>query len=633
MSALDIAARGLAKRALAQNDAADEGVVSLDARESASAQGTEALMDSAGAVSGRAGAVHEIENIPYPKRVAIRGNGAELRNTNPADLSVDHLATAALALGFSNAYDTPSFTYFSVLAENGPELTLEAGAGASFAPGDFVVLHGSIEYTGFDYQIFRNYLRARVAKVSGDTVTLDRGLPDELLADDPVIANVTTAETDQGSYLLYRPHVSHLTLSSENGYAWFWGGAIDGTFRDIHLDGRNGISFNAMQDCLFENIHFQSWRKIAELAEGSVGTTVRTMRGTLTDASTKFGGQSDVPGSFISMNENCAECVYEDFNVSSGPNSAANGCQMRAGRNNVVRNSILRFPAHTGNGLLLVSHAEAGNPNQDCGFENLQVFLPVCSTFFRADDLGAGVIRPSFRNIKFFGSVSNRAGQITGDQGVLENVWCEDGGLLFAGPCTNWRIENCYFPDGFANLTQELLNTNALRGNESDASRRIAAAAIVERTQTTIDSTVANNLVHTMTIAPGDLKPLDEVHFCLAGSTSGGGTNARHVRVTARIDGTTDTEIAHLTMPANFASWALEGVIDVHTDNIIHCSAKQIADSGTTSVDTRTTGGNLDLHGLTLKVELWTDGGGNVVTRLVKIAGQKAGMRNVPVFG
>jgi hypothetical protein len=76
MSALDIAARGLAKRALAQNDAADEGVVSLDARESASAQGTEALMDSAGAVSGRAGAVHEIENIPYPKRVAIRGNGA-----------------------------------------------------------------------------------------------------------------------------------------------------------------------------------------------------------------------------------------------------------------------------------------------------------------------------------------------------------------------------------------------------------------------------------------------------------------------------------------------------------------------------------------------------------------------------
>jgi hypothetical protein len=68
-------------------------------------------------------------------------------------------------------------------------------------------------------------------------------------------------------------------LSSLEGETWKWGGVIDGTFRDITSLGRNGIGFNAMQDCLFENIHFQSWRKICELAEGSVGTTVRTVRG------------------------------------------------------------------------------------------------------------------------------------------------------------------------------------------------------------------------------------------------------------------------------------------------------------------------------------------------------------------
>jgi hypothetical protein len=111
------------------------------------------------------------------------------------------------------------------------------------------------------------------------------------------------------------------------------------------------------------------------------------------------------------MNENCAECVFEDFNVSSGPNdTSGSACQMRQGRNNVVRNSILRFPAHTGNGLLLRSHDEAGNPNKDCGFENLQVFLPVCSSFLTVSDAGAGVVRPVFRNVKFFGAVSSRAG-------------------------------------------------------------------------------------------------------------------------------------------------------------------------------------------------------------------------------
>lgn len=639
MSAVDVGARGLAVRALAQSSAADEGVVNLDARNSESALDTETLMDSAGAVSGHAGAVHRVTEIPYPKRVVIRGNGAELRNINATELSENLLPSVGLALGFSNVFDTPSFNYVPVEAANGPELTVAAGAGANFSPGDLVILHGSSHYatTGqeYDYEVFRNYLRASVVASTADTITLDRDLPEELLADEPVIANASSTPWGEGAYLLHRPHISHFTISSEKGHALFWGGVIDGTFRDIHVDGRNAISFNAMQDCLFENIHFRAWRKICELAEGSLGTRVRGLTGTLSDASAKFGGQSDVPGSFISMNENCAECVFEDMRVSSGSNDApaGNGCQIRPGRNNVIRNSILRFPAHTGTGLALVSNAEAGHSNQDCGFEGLQVFLPACSTFFQVADQGAGVVRPFFRNVKFFGSASVRAGLITGEGGLLDNVWCEDGALRFSDPCTNWRIENCYFPDGFENLTRALLHTNAIRNNESDASRRIAAAAIVDTSQSTIQSNTPNSVAHTMTIAPGDLALLDEVHLRIAGRTAGGGTNTRHVRVTCMIGGANPVEVAHMTVSENGASYAVEGTVEVQSNAVVHASMRSSANNASTLRDSRITGGNLAANGLVLEVEIWTDTSGAISTQLVKIAGQKAGMRNVPVFG
>ena len=634
MSAVDVGARGLAVRALAQSSAADEGVISLDARNSASAADTEALMDSAGAVSGRAGAVHQVEEIPYPKRVAIRGNGAELRNTNPTALSENLLPSVALALGYSSLYDTPLFAYFPVLAANGQELAVAAGVGASFAPGDFVVMHGSLKYTAGGYDVFRNYLRASVVDATGDTITLDRDVPAELLADDPVIANVTTEESAQGSYLLHRPHVSHFALSSEQGHPWFWGGVIDGTFRDICLDGRNAISFNAMQDCLFENIHFRAWRKICELAEGSAGTRVSGLVGTLSDASTKFGGGDDTSNSFILIGENCTHCVFEKLNVSSGPNNPGidgNGALLGSGRNNVVRDSILRFPALEGTGLALISRSEPGIATIDCGFEDIDLLLPNGRYFFWTGDGGAGLVRPFFRNLKCHGSVSLHAGMVTGTDGIIENVWCESGSLRF-GSATGWRIENCYFPGGFFNLTREHLHKNAIRNNESDASRRIAAAAIIETSQTTVTSTTPNQTFRSMTIAPGDLGLLDEVHFRLAGTTGGGGTNIRHVRVTCRIDGTSDVEIAHMTSSVNGISWAVEGTIEVQSNQVVHATSKAFSGSQATVKDTRIINGNLAANGLVLTVEIWTDSSGSLAKQLVKIAGQKAGMRNVSVF-
>ena len=154
--------------------------------------------------------------------------------------------------------------------------------------------------------------------------------------------------------------------------------------------------------------------------------------------------------------------------------------------------------------------------------------------------------------------------------------------------------------------------------------------AIVNAEQKTIASTAANTVAYSMAIAPGDLEFLDEVHFRLTGTTGGGGTNTRHVRVTCQIDGATAVEIAHMTTTGNADSWAVEGTIEVQANTVVHAAAKTFAGSVATVWDTRISVGDLDLNGLVLAVEIWTDVSGLIATQLVKMAGQKAGMRNVP---
>jgi len=661
MNALDIAARGLAGRALQAGtalastagaagigtadgatvqeivDETRDGSANLRARTASTAAATEALSAQFAALTGYAGDTHTVETAPYLLRdhLVIQGNGAELRNVNTTPLEIDDIVSVALPLGSSHVYATDDLTYYPVLSTSGLELTVAEGTGANFSAGDLVVVHGATKYVGGgDYEIYRNYARARVVSATATTITLDRMLTAELQADAPVIAN-SGEGMDAGIpgppryYLLFAPHISNITLASDMGSAWKWGGVIDGTFRDIRLTGRNGIVFNAMQDCLFDNIRFLARRKICELAEGSCGTTIRKLHGSLTDAGT------DRPGFFIGIHENSAECVIEDINVSSGPNTTipatGSAVQLGSGRSNVIRKGVLRFPNHTGAGLSIQSNSTPGSPVVDCGYEMLDVYLPNGSVFLSIGDAGAGVIRPFARDIKFFGSVSSRAVNVVGNGGTLDNVWCEDGGVLFTGTTTNWTIRNCFFPDGFENLTRDRLATNRIYNNESDASRRIAAAAIVSAAQATVSSTTANNPVHTLTIAPGDLKTLDEVHFKLAGAV-GNESNVHHVRVTCRIDGSIAVEIAHMTTATPQADWIVEGTVEVQANSIVHATTKVLVGSATTGTTTRTTGGNLDTNGLVLVVEMWTETSGSVTQQLAKLAGQKAGMRNVPVF-
>ena len=365
-------------------DQTDEGAVNIGARAAPTAAELEALSAQFGVLTGYAGARHTVETAAYltRDRLVIRGNGAELRNVDPTPLTgVGDPSQVGLTIGISNVWLTDYLTYYGVLATAGTELTIAPAGSGKFAPGDLVIVHGGTRYfvPGDEYNIYRNALRARVVSASGTTVTLDRMLPAELLADGPVIANVAEGieagfEGPPQFYLLYAPHVSELVVASDIGGTLQWGGVIDGTLRDLTLIGRNAVALNAMQDCLLENIHFQAWRKICELAEGSYGTMIRTLRGSLSDASTRRDGSSVLPTFFISIGENCAECVLDDLNVNSGPNDTTyNACQIGAGRHNEIRNSVLRFPANTGPALAIQSNAAPGHGVLDSGYRNVTV--------------------------------------------------------------------------------------------------------------------------------------------------------------------------------------------------------------------------------------------------------------------
>ena len=88
-----------------------------------------------------------------------------------------------------------------------------------------------------------------------------------------------------------------------------------------------------------------------------------------------------------------------------------------------------------------------------------------------------------------------------------------------------------------------------------------------------------------------------------------------------------------MTVAETGASFAVEGTIEVQNNAVVHATMRSSANTESTIRDSRITGGNLTANGLVLVVEIWTDTSGSIGTQLVKIAGQKAGMRNVRVFG
>jgi hypothetical protein len=648
VNAVDITARGLARRALesgatlqAQAASSDEGGANIEARTEPTAAALEALSDEFALLTGRAGVTHTVETAPYLRRdrLTIRGNGAELRNVNQTPLSGGaDSEQATLPVGNSNVWSTDALTYYPVVSTDGIVLTVRSGDGDNFADGTLVVVRGATHFNivAGDYNVYRNVIRARVVAATADTITLDRLLPRELLADAPVIANA-----DQGTdtyYLLHAPHISNLVLSSDVGESLKWGGVIDGTFRDLTFIGRNGIALNAMQDCLIENVHVQGWRKFCELAESSFGTTIRHLRASLADASTKRNGSSDVAPNFISLGENCAECVFDDLLVNSGSNdSTLNACQLGPGRNNEIRNSVLRFPAHTGPALAIQSGGFAGNEIVDCGYRNVTVHAPVCSRFFLIKDVAQTVIRPYLIDVKCFGVPTVSAGFVSGDQGVLSNIWCEHGALDLSGSFTNWVIERCYFPDGFTNLTPEVLQANpGIRDNESDASRRLnAAASITEGNTILVTSTATRNVYKSATFTAGDLKNGDKIFVYTKARAGGVGGTARSARLSVLAGAATSFVVGgSTTKTVTNAAMNMMAEITVATDPVSGIDTVLAYHSIVGGTELSATVGipSLADNDLTVNVEYWCENASDPVkVEEVRIIPVKPGMRHLPL--
>ena len=657
MSVLDIGARGLAGQARRAAARADENGVSMAMRSEPTAAALVALAEERPLLTGEAGAIYTVEAPPFimGQRLTIRGNGAELRNVNQTPLDQDHTLSVTLPLGISMVWNTSYLTYFSVEAASGPALTLPAGAGANFAPGDLVVLHGASKYygPGNEYEVYRNYLRARVVEATPDHVLLDRALPAELLADTPVIGNSaenmpTGLPGASVYYLLYAPHISNLTLSSDLGTPFTYGGVIDGVFRDLTLDGRNGITANAMQDCLFDNVRFRAWRKICELAEGSHGTVVRGLRGALTDASTRWAGASDAPPFFIGMSESCAECVFDDLTVDSGPNDTTGGAAviLGSGRDNEIRNSRFRFPALTRPALSIQSNPTPGHPTVDCGFRHLVVTAPGCSQFFTCNHAGDGLVRPYLESSRFYGSPNLRAATLNGEGGRLIDNFFENGDVgLAGGSTTGWRVEGNtingamvlsggsnntirgnFIRGGFIGLTDEFLKTNTINDNESNTSRRLDAASLISNTQESVTTTAVNDVYASATFAAGDLEPGDKIFISTKANTSAFGTTNRFARVSLTQAGAT-TGLGSMFISTPGAPFAIEGMIEVRTDTLLVCD---FAIDGKVIHNVAPVA-SVAANGLTLNLEYWvSDPDEQINVRAARIIAVKPGMKHLP---
>lgn len=630
----------------------------LDGRRSmrglvATAAALTSLLSSA-AVSGAPGATYTVETSPYPTSVNIRGNGATIHNVNTDELN-DAVNTdttqRALPLGVSTLQTTSDFTYYAISAVSGPLLTVGANA-SEFTVGDVVILHGADSYTSSGNSVYTNYLRANVVAVGATTVMLDRPLSHQLAADTPVIA--TTAENVASEvlngptyvYLLNKPYIENLTIKSDKGNTTWGGGCIDGVFRNITTIGRSGPQLNAMQDCLWDGVRVQAWRKICELAEGSAGTTVRNLRGVLEDSSTKTGESAGT--FFVAMNENCADCVFDDFIASSGPNDSGTGvtaCQIGSGRNNEIRNSSFEFPAHTGTALSVQTGSTASN--SDSGYRNVTVHAPVCSYFFKTLGGGGSIIRPYLIDSKFTGTPATGAANLDGTDGRMFNCSFEAGNVTMASSgATGWMISHNKFPgtftigsatgctissnyiaDGFADMTEARLKANTIEGNWSDKSLALDAVAVVDNTQIAdITTTTANTAYKSMVCPAASLAIGDRIiiRARLQAGGAGGGNRSAAVSVTTTGVGRQGCGTRTLTATG---SLYVECELIVKSDTQLTFRTSIGGDEQNISA---VTVDSLAANDLTIAVEAWVSGTEVIVPYGCRIIPAKAGMRHLP---
>jgi hypothetical protein len=658
MNVVDIAARGLARRAQTVIDATLEGTVGIGSRSEPTAAALEALVAETGALTGFAGATHTVETAPYLRRdnLVIRGNGATLRNVNTTAWSVNDFVSAVLPLGTSNllaSYALYSDASDEIVSVEGNMIALPAGAVAArgYAVGEHYYCRGATEHAYdtttngvvWHWHVPRNVRRGRIVAIAGDILTLDQALPAEFVADAPKIAIIRPGAPSliagQDLYYLYNPRIEGLTLVSDQGEAVKLGGIVGGVLRDLRIEAVNGVVLGALERTLVENVDFLAHRKIVEIAEGSRGAVFRNFTGTLVAGS---GAPSPF---FIQIGESSDDCVIEGFNVSCGgldAGAGSNAIAILSGRRNTVRKSIFDLRGHTGPLTALQAVASPGNSNDDSGFEDLVVIGDSPQQFFTVNDSGGGINRGYFRRCKYFGTPTatvtggtrKRAGRLRGNGTVYEDLWCEKGAGEFDASLTAGIVRRCYFPDGFAGLTDAIFAANDIADNDSDANRRLQAGAKIVSGNIVQITGTAEAEYQSATFGGGGLGDLgvgDRVWVYVEASAGGAGSTNRLGRLAVIVNGVTTNLGTQLKTSAG-GPMGYEGQLTVLADTGTTATLGYHFNVGGTPISGVMNVDSLVTHDLKVAVNFWcTNSADPVNTRVCRIIAIKRGMRHLPL--
>lgn len=618
----------------------------------AGAMSAEAMerMANAGIPGGLSGDML-VETAPYPTATGLVLDNASIRNTNATSLSVNDYKQTALSVGFMAGQATYDATPDAVSAYSTDRrtLTLPAGEGAKYVVGDPVLVHGAtvmdVASGASTLRFPRNFRWTWVVDKSADTITLDSPVPADVIGDGPFVV-FQTNEIDATAYVsgdrtpanfhVVRDWVlRNVRLASDKGDPMKWGGAINLRASDLYVEGRHGLSLNAMQDCLFERIHGRFWRAAIECAQNSRGTTIRGVRLWQEDSSAKYGGGSDQSTFIQHLGENSRDVLVDDCVVHADfNNSNANAIIFGAGHNLSVRNFYYSLARYTGS-LVGFSSGDAAGKTERMGLESGEIRGGASVQYFQFRTLSGVSTKECFlRDVRFTGAVSVRAGIVEGiEGGEIVGVKCDAGALLFNGATTGWTIERNHFPGGFQSLTQTILNSNLIRDNTSDVSLRFEAAAIVSQAVAVVSATAANTLYQRLAVAAGDLQTLDEVHLRVEAYAAGlTGSHTRHIRVVATFGAAAPVEVIDLTETEYAAAEFVEVVLLVQNFAFMTALVRWGNSTGVHAKYVNLGPGNLNTAGLNLDVEIWGDSGTSTVVTEFVAAAQKVGMRNVPVL-
>ena len=223
----------------------------------------------------------------------------------------------------------------------------------------------------------------------------------------------------------------------------------------------------------------------------------------------------------------------------------------------------------------------------------------------------------------------------------------ESGDVHLDNATTGWRIEHNtingamaltggtgnvirgnFIRDGFSGLTSGYLTSNTVAGNESDASRRLGAAAHLSALNSNVTATTANAAYANATFLGGDLKPGDKIFVRSAANTGSTGSTYTKIARVSVTSGATTLGAGSRAVTSASTPFDVDAVIEVVTDTFLSYTTR----IGDALASASMIVSSLDANGLTVNLEFWTSNAAEgIVVRSARIVAVKPGMSHPPI--